>query len=314
MLTLCYLLIALGGGIDVPTPLQTSQSTQLLPFQVVEYSVKDQDVRWKLWISDLIGWSQYAERTWRIGFGPLRAPYLVLRSSKERDTAIAFLKALNVFAMEGITTAGTLPNISKPSTTAEGSKRFLALLEQMDGIEISASLRCIYTRTTPPQYDATTEALVRKWIVDFEAFPAEYPKDHYLGGFARLYGLILRLQWDHDLKPLSPQFLKLKQDYPESEVIGVMADWYNTLVLCYLEPDNQQTLLKSFYSQHEGHPEWYVVTLAQKHLERPYTIRGMVSSYFCSALRRNSKGTPPPIVKRRKGNTVIFTSPLAVKF
>ncbi len=157
---------------------------------------------------------------------------------------------------------------------------------------------------------------MRKWIVDFEAFPSEYPKDRYLSGFARLYGLILRIQWDYDLKPLSPQFLKLKQDYAESEIIGVMADWYNTLTLCHLEPNHQQALLKSFYSQHKDHSEWYVVQLAQEYMDRQTAVSSLVSNYFCSALRRNSKGTPPPIVKSKgKGkNATIFTSPLAIRF
>ncbi len=82
MLTLCYLLIALGGGKTLPLLIQTSQATQKQAFLNVEYIVEDQEGRWRLWVSDLIAWSQYSESPWHISFGPLRAPYLVMKNSK----------------------------------------------------------------------------------------------------------------------------------------------------------------------------------------------------------------------------------------
>ena len=183
----------------------------------------------------------------------------------------------------------------------------------MEDLLVSGSLSCEGTYTTPLRYNSQTEATVRKWISDFEAFPSKYPTDRYLSGYARLYALILRLQWDNDIKPLSTQFLKLKQAYADSELIGLMTDWYKCLLLCYLEPSKQQSILKTFYSQHKEHPEWFVVQLAQKYMGSKSEIRALVYYYFCSALRRNSKGIPPAIIKHKKNN-FIGVSPNAVRF
>ena len=243
----------------------------------------NQDPRWKLWINDLIGWSQYPQNPFK--FSSVSPSIITIRNSKTRNAIVSFLKALEV----RFVSKEELPNIPKPKTTEEGRKRFLELLKQMNTPLLLSSVYYFSKPTIPVKFDSSTELIVRKWINGFEKFPIEHPEDCYLSRFARLYSLILRLHWDSDISSLSHQFVKLKHDYKDDELISVMSDWYNSLLLCYLQPHNQTSVMQDFCLQNKSHLEWYVVQWAYKYMFDEVALQSLVNDFFCSAIRRNSK-------------------------
>jgi hypothetical protein len=200
-----------------------------------------------------------------------------------------------------------------PVATPEGKRDFMRLLKSLApplwepdihlGIENDAPrLNSIWwdrryadqLKRSPRSCIQDWQRIVRIWIRAFERFSQEHPHDRYLGGYAQLYGVLLRMQWDKDTSRVIAQLSKLAIAYPDNKVIVIMSDWYRTLLQSFTQPRKVTSLLRSFVKCYEKQGDWHIVNIAQQMLSSREMRHFVLSQYFFSPVRR------PDMVRSRQ--------------
>ncbi len=272
--------------------------------------------RWCLWVHHLFDWSQANYTITFSSNAAMEAPSIQLRYL---DTGSEILKLLRVLELpdEHDIANKKLSHLIRPlpEITRIARIRFIKLFSQLSSRLWSPKVSVTSANGMYPSVlNSQDEQLVRKWIDDFEAFPVQFPDQYYLSGFARLYALILRLNWDRDLSTLSQRFERLKEDYASDKVIATMSDWYHTLLLCSTEPGFERAHLGKFLQEHRAEWNWNVVRIAQWAINNHDYAEEVLNSFFCAPLRRGvtvMSKTPAP---EPKTNGLVVESSVMIRF
>jgi hypothetical protein len=102
-------------------------------------------------------------------------------------------------------------------------------------------------------------------VEQFESLPRKFPKQRLLGGYARLYALILRGQWYANSEETIRRFARLEQEYQSIPAIAIMAGWYRAVFMAWASPLKGQKGFKDFRTRYTRF-DWWVVETA-RHLE-----------------------------------------------
>jgi len=266
---------------------------------------------WKLWLHELIDWSQREQGNplgYSMLYGNVEPSHWIVLENSEVGVAVSTLA--RVMGVDGNPTS----TIFLPEASIAGKERLAELFLQLDEPLWAPSLRLDQKgRRLHPYWDVPhllrfqkasmsgsafekkqrvgtlvyrDEMTVRHWIDDFEKFSHQYPHDKYLSGYARLYGLILRLNWDRDLTRVLEVAKHLEEDYAEDSVVPVMAGWYRTLLACFIQPKEAPTYLKDYAKKYNKKKEWFVVHLADR-IAKDDRYRGRILDIvFFSPIRK----------------------------
>lgn len=289
-------LIMLGCSVIYLSPSPDNPREMRLP----AYFDADISHTWRLWCHELIDWSQPTSPV----SSNLSSRVLFLPAGDAGDEVYILLKSVGV----RFTTARPEAKDAVPMLTKEGVSKFVSSLRQikppywspdlMAGNDTLWSDKTVlwgnqkYLAQLKQNHIETlinSQQAVNKWVIDIENFPTQFPKDHYLAGYASLYGSILRANWDTAPQAVVERLATIEATYGDIKAIKIMSRWYKLLLQMHLHPQDHLKLLHTFVLKNSAFSKWNVVQIAQKMIVSPRMATSVVSKFLNSPLRDPSK-------------------------
>ncbi len=121
----------------------------------------------------------------------------------------------------------------------------------------------------------------------FSDFVAQHPEDRYLGGFAELHALLIRLNWCQSTDAVETGFLTLEKQWRIQKPIILMSKWYRLLLAALKQRGEISDILRRCIRENEGESCSMVDIAKHCLLHEPQSIM-LLDCVFYTPIRRLS--------------------------